>query len=346
MNSIDTISCILNKSCNILSPDTNQLDESTIRLGNDTYRYNYSYTNKLDSTISNLSLTKITNPDSSTAQTTPIFESNISYDRLGRISEIVQGINRKQYHYLSSGDHTSNLVSSVWYGDNLKLNENYKYRYDEKGNILEIRENGTLIARYKYDSLSRLIREDNKSFNKTTTYEYDAGGNIICKNIYNFTLVENLDFETIQSTIPYLYKSTGWRDQLVSYNGETFVYDSIGNPTTYRNKTLTWSHARQLDSFGDIASFKYNANGIRISKSVNGITTKYYLNGNKIISQTDATNTLFFYYGTDGITGFNHNGTDYFYKKNIQGDIIGIYDSANTLICKYIYDAWGNKKGQ
>ena len=322
---------------NTLNLDTNQLDESTIRLGNDTYSYNYSYTNKLDSTISNLSLTKFTNSDSSTAQTTPIFESNISYDRLGRISEIVQGINRKQYHYLSSGDHTSNLISSVWYSDNLKLNENYKYRYDEKGNILEIRENGTLIARYKYDSLSRLIREDNKSFNKTTTYEYDAGGNIICKNIYNFTLVENLDFETIQSTIPYLYKSTGWRDQLLSYNGETFTYDEIGNPTTYRNKTLSWSHARKLDSF-DTHTFKYNANGIRIQKD----NIQFFLNGNKIISQTDATNTLFFYYGTDGVTGFNYNGTDYFYKKNIQGDIIGIYNPENKLICKYIYDAWGN----
>ena len=163
--------------------------------------------------------------------------------------------------------------------------------------------------------------------------------NFIIKNLYE---LECLYFETIQSTIPYLYKSTGWRDQLVSYNGETFVYDSIGNPTIYRNKTISWSHARQLDSFGDIASFKYNANGIRISKSVNGITTKYYLNGNKIISQTDATNTLFFYYGTDGITGFNHNGTDYLYKKNIQGDIIGIYNPENKLICKYIYDAWGN----
>ena len=130
----------------------------------------------------------------------------------------------------------------------------------------------------------------------------------------------------------------------MSYNGETFTYDEIGNPTIYRNKTLSWSHARQLDSFGDIASFKYNANGIRISKTINGITTKYYLNGNKIISQTDATNTLFFYYGTDGITGFNHNGTDYLYKKNIQGDIIGIYNPENKLICKYIYDAWENKK--
>ena len=125
----------------------------------------------------------------------------------------------------------------------------------------------------------------------------------------------------------------------MSYNGETFIYDEIGNPTTYRNKILSWSHARQLDSF-DTHTFKYNANGIRIQKD----NIKFFLNGNKIISQTDGTNSLFFYYGTDGVTGFNHNGTDYFYKKNIQGDIIGIYDGTNTLICKYIYDAWGNKK--
>ena len=49
----------------------------------------------------------------------------------------------------------------------------------------------------------------------------------------------------------------------------------------------------------------------------------------------------------DGIAGFTLKLSDtiiyeYTYKKNIQGDIIGIYDSNNALICKYIYDAWGN----
>ena len=51
----------------------------------------------------------------------------------------------------------------------------------------------------------------------------------------------------------------------------------------------------------------------------------------------------------DGIAGFTLKLSDtiiyeYTYKKNIQGDIIGIYDSNNVLICKYIYDAWGNHK--
>ena len=51
----------------------------------------------------------------------------------------------------------------------------------------------------------------------------------------------------------------------------------------------------------------------------------------------------------DGIAGFTLKLSDtiiydYIYKKNIQGDIIGIYNSNNVLICKYIYDAWGNHK--
>ena len=118
-------------------------------------------------------------------------------------------------------------------------------------------------------------------------------------------------------------------------------YDAIGNPTTYRGKTLEWSHGRQLDKFADIAQFTYNASGIRTAKFANGFTTSYFLNGNKIIKQKDASNDMYFFYGVDGITGFNLNGTNYYYKKNAQNDIIGIYDNTGTQICEYQYDAWG-----
>ena len=145
---------------------------------------------------------------------------------------------------------------------------------------------------------------------------------------------------------PYLYKSSGWRDQLVSYNGETFEYDEIGNPTTCRGETFVWN-GRQLVQLGD-CKYTYNASGIRTSKIVNGIKTKFFLNGNKILAQDDG-NKVYYHYGVDGIAGFTLKLSDtiiydYIYKKNIQGDIIGIYDSNNVLICKYIYDAWGNHK--
>ena len=51
-----------------------------------------------------------------------------------------------------------------------------------------------------------------------------------------------------------------------------------------------------------------------------------------------------FLYGVDGVIGFKLNNNSYYYKKNLQGDIIGIYDSSLNLIAKYSYDAWGNHK--
>ncbi len=183
--------------------------------------------------------------------------------------------------------------------------------------------------------------------NKTTTYTYDAGGNITLRTEYSFTLVDNLDYIT-GTPYSYSYPISDWRDQLVDYNGEHFVYDGLGNPTTYRDRSLTWSHGRQLDSYADIATYRYNVNGIRTSKTTHGFTTNYFLNGNTIIRQTDASNTLTFYYGVDGVTGFHLKNNiideDFYYKKNAQNDIIGIYNSENTLICKYIYDAWGKQR--
>ncbi len=62
--------------------------------------------------------------------------------------------------------------------------------------------------------------------------------------------------------------------------------------------------------------------------------------------QHDASNTLTFYYGVDGVIGFHLKNSlvdaDYYYKKNAQNDIIGIYSTDGTEIAQYEYDAWGN----
>ena len=43
-----------------------------------------------------------------------------------------------------------------------------------------------------------------------------------------------------------------------------------------------------------------------------------------------------------GVMAFKYKEKLYTYLKDIQGNIIGIIDSAKTLIAKYEYDAWGN----
>jgi RHS repeat-associated protein len=38
----------------------------------------------------------------------------------------------------------------------------------------------------------------------------------------------------------------------------------------------------------------------------------------------------------------NYNGDEYFYIKNLQGDIIEIVDASGNTVARYRYDAWGN----
>ena len=291
------------------------------------YTYNY------DESIDN-NLTRVTLPNGTI--------QNIRLDKLGRTKEIINGDFTKQYSYLTKGNHTSNIVSCERFGLNGVSTDNIRYSYDEKGNITEVRENGVLVNRYTYDSLSRLIREDNKHLNKTTTYEYDAGGNILHKVEYNYTLVDNLDYEQ-GNVINYTYPINGWKDKMLSYNGETCEYDELGNPTTYRNHNLGWDYGRRLMSYGDNISYTYNANGIRHTKTVDGITTHFFTKGTQILGQYDG-NLMLFYYGVDGITGFKYEDNEYTYKKNILGDIIGIYDANCQEIVRYSYNAWGKAK--
>ena len=101
----------------------------------------------------------------------------------------------------------------------------------------------------------------------------------------------------------------------MSYNGEAFEYDVIGNPTTYRGKAATWAYGRQLVSF-DGNSFAYDARGRRMRKQRGeeaAITFTYDASGN-LIKQS---NGLEFFYDHTGIFAVKYAGSTYFYKKDL-----------------------------
>jgi len=99
-----------------------------------------------------------------------------------------------------------------------------------------------------------------------------------------------------------------------------------------------------LEAYGNKACYTYNSAGIRVEKCVKGVETKYTLNGNNIFSETTGDIKIVYYHSTDGVIGFNYNGTDYYYRKNLQGDIIAILNTSGGIVAKYVYDAWGNHK--
>ena len=85
------------------------------------------------------------------------------------------------------------------------------------------------------------------------------------------------------------YTNSEWGDLLTSYNGTAITYDEIGNPLSYYNGssyTFTW-RGRELTSAvkgSNTMSFTYNDIGLRVSKTVNNVTTHYVYDGDLLLS--------------------------------------------------------------
>ncbi len=270
-----------------------------------------------------------------------------SYDGLNRLTSFSHGISgatvTTNYAYTAgTGSNTTGLVSMIGYmkGSN-QLMPLLGYTYDNNGNISTVTKNGSTNITYTYDSLNRLVREDNKDINATVVYNYDDRGNILSQAYYDYTTGT---VGTPYYTVNYTYNST-WKDKLISFDGESITYDSIGNPTSYRGATLTWEKGRQLKSYTKSAqtiSFKYDVEGLRTEKKVGSKTYSYVWSSGLLMQQTDGTNTLNFSYSPDGRPlGVIFNGTSYYYIYNLQGDVIGLYNTAGTVVVQYKYDSWG-----
>ena len=245
-------------------------------------------------------------------------------------------------NFISILENTLNDVSQV-----------YGYAYDDNGNITTETltttskdENGATVEtneaiHYTYDDKEQLISAETSTIKYE--YTYDDRGNILTKKEYSISLDDNNEkvYTLIENgTDTYAYDET-WKDKLTSYNGQSITYDAVGNPTNYMGNALTWTMGRQLASFGNV-SYTYNEDGIRTSKTSNGVTTKFLLDGYNVIEQTDGTTTLHFFYDSNGeVIGFRYNGNDYFYVKNAMSDIIAITDSNKNIVAEYRYDPWG-----
>ncbi len=294
----------------------NNVIEKIEELNNNKYTYNYEYNNES-------SLTKLSHNNQ---------DFNYIYDILGRLEESnINNTYKTKYKYITYGNKTSTTIKEV--DDNGII---YNYIYDKLGNITEIYKNNSLTNKYYYDTHSQLIKEDNILNNQTILYEYDNYGNILSKKVYtNNTLLK-------EDT--YTYNDSNWQDLLTKYNNESITYDNIGNPTSIGNKTLTWMNGRELSSYQDNTNnitYKYNLDGIRTSKIVNGIETKYYLEGSSIIFEDRNGNMIYYIYNGDELLGFIYNSDTYYYHKNIFGDIIGILDSNYNEVVTYTYNSWG-----
>ena len=242
---------------------------------------------------------------------------------------------------------TDSLLSAMSNGT-----ESWSYEYDNVGNITKIT-SGTKVITYQYDELNQLIRENNGVLGITVLYAYDAGGNMTSRKTYAYT---EGAVSTVQTQDLFTYRTDGWKDQLLSWNGKSYAYDAGGNPTVLRGMALTWGEGRRLKRIAATAgevTFAYDSDGKRVRKTSGGNDTTYYYNGNVLsglvkkasndAGTTGTGTTVQFVYDTQGKPFMlRMNGkTDYFYLYNGLGDITGLVDSSNQVVVRYQYNSWG-----
>jgi len=284
-----------------------------------------------------------------------------TYDSLNRIDSRTASLvtssgtltNTVDYEFTANGTNTS-LQISKYISTIGSATTTYQYVYDANGNITHINDaNGNIHCRYTYDDLGQLIREDNSALNKSFTYTYDLAGNITSRKTYAFT-TGTLGIATKTETLS--YTDSSWGDRLTSWQGTTITYDEIGNPTWYSidylTCLLTWN-GRQLASFENmdgLRTYTYNDEGIRIAKNDRGTLHTYQLNGTQIVSETWGIHTIFYIYDEMGsIAGMRYRTSnyaegvfdEYLFEKNLQGDVVAIYNANGTKLVSYTYDAWG-----
>ena len=276
-----------------------------------------------------------------------IGQSTTTIDKLNRTTFSAVKLGSKtftsEYHFAAGGYGTgsvTNLVSSI-----TQPGCNCGYGYDDNGNIASATLNGKWTG-YTYDALGQLIQvndhSDTRSGENGTTwkYTYDLGGNILKKERFAYA-----DTTTPLETVTYTYGDANWRDKLTAVNGNAIAYDAIGNPLNDGTWTYTWQNGRQLQKMqkaGVTAEFVYNADGLRVQKTVNGVATKYTLHGKNIVHMTSGTDELHFFYDAQNRPAVVvYNGTAYAYVKSLQGDIVAILDENGNTVVSYGYDAWG-----
>lgn len=261
-----------------------------------------------------------------------------NYDDLGRVESysygpVIRTFKYKDYTGNNTITSTNQVIEIVDETQDGTVLQSYGFDYHFDGSLYYAFENveGDYYD-YYYDELGRVT--ENYVNGDQYDYQYDVGGNLT-EVTYNTLLLHT-----------YTYGNANWKDQLTAFDGKAITYDANGNPLAYDGYIYTWQRGTQLANIsgnGKNISYVYDAQGHRVQKTVNGLTTNYLYSGDLLMRQTDGTNTIDFQYDASGnLVGFIYNDAPYYYLRNLLNDVSGIVDGDCNVVAKYKYDAYGN----
>ncbi len=315
-----------------------------------------------------------------------VSNTSYTYDNLNRLYQVSENGqlaatytydpngNRQSLTYSNgdSTDYTYNLANKLKTLTNKKGSvtlSGYAYEYSLDGNQTRKSDNAGKITDYTYDGLGRL-RNEAATGENAVSYAYDDSNNrktmtIIGGAVTTYVYDKNnrLDSET---------EATGDATEITTYR-----YDGNGNQTYKGKETIKPAVAGEsegitasvlgegsddmgvtvsrYDGFNRLvtaatgsmsATYTYNGDGLRISKTVNGVMTRHVWDGSQIALELNGAGTVTQKYirGINLIAAENGSGVRSYYLYNGHGDVVKLANSSGDAIKSYDYDAFGNEK--
>jgi RHS repeat-associated protein len=137
----------------------------------------------------------------------------------------------------------------------------------------------------------------------------------------------------------------------VSQSGtpKSFTFDSNGNMTSDGTRTFVWDAQNRLVSVtqggAEVASFGYNKDGIRTSKTAGGVATTYVLEGPSVVEERSSTAGVTRHFqgpGIDNVLGSQDASGVTYYVRDRLGSIRQQTDAGGAVLLVRDYDPWGN----
>lgn len=299
------------------------------------------------------------------------------YDNEMRLSKVVEGNTVTAYTYDANGNKSkvsysngvsttysynlSNMITSLINKKDNNILSQYDYSYYLNGSdSCKIRTESGIIetTSYEYDDLGRLVTEtetigDNVN---TMSYSYDRYSNrsqMIVTGEENYTTT--YDYTSNGNYTGLLQKETKVTGDVTQET--TYTYDANGNQITKNDpdeglQTNTYDGINQLvevQNGENTASYTYNYDGLRNSKTVNGVITNQIWDGKQIVADVQETYHADVYIRGTGLIATFKFGTDVdsiptYYLQNAHGDVVNLVSDTGEKIKTYHYDAFGVEK--
>jgi len=274
-----------------------------------------------------------------------------TYDGLDRVIQEITPQGTISYMYDAAGRRTAMTVlgqASVSYtydaADRLtqitRGSANVTITYDDANRRTSLTLPNSISTEYAYDAASRL---SSLAFKLgavtlgTLTYAYDAAGN---RTVLGGTWARTALPSAIASAT---YDAA---NRQVTFENAALTYDLNGNLASDGINTYTWDARNRLASIagGNVATFRYDAQGRRTSKIVDAAQIAFLYDGWTPVQELNGASVVANLLAGAGIdeylTRTDTNGTSYFLA-DILGSTVALSDGAGAVATTYTYTPFG-----